>query len=216
MHDSAFTRRLIGSIHCFVVGIWLCECRMISLYTGLMPPSSRPPPLQLYTKRSLCCKQTLENPHSTSTTLIEIQLQTQHTPLQAHSLLPLVRLFAIFNKDNAAGTMSSGRGFHVLSWNKAEMTYNASGTPTVAKQYRSHPKSRAMQTVPRLDLLDDPTEPFAVDLEFQQSKREGDLKGKQRIGRVSVVNTRGDVVYDVYTAYDNEPDVKKSVPAATI
>lgn len=62
---------------------------------------------------------------------------------------------------------------------------------------------RATQTSPRFDLLL-PSEPCAIDAEFQRYRKvdgESESKCYTRPGRLSIVNTRGDVILDVYVRY---------------
>lgn len=68
---------------------------------------------------------------------------------------------------------------------------------------------RATQLQPVWRLLRD-GEPVALDIEFQNYQR-GGFNG-HRVGRVAIVNIRGETVLDVYAAYRNEPDVKKKLP----
>lgn len=70
---------------------------------------------------------------------------------------------------------------------------------------------RATQTTPRYDLiLDD--EPVCMDIEFQRYCPQNDnpkVKWMHRIGRISLVNTRGDVVLDVYARYPYVEGISK-------
>lgn len=52
-----------------------------------------------------------------------------------------------------------------------------------------------------------------MDIEFQDYKRVG-CKQSHRVGRVAIVNTRGETVLDVYAVYNNEHNVKKKFPPA--
>ena len=71
---------------------------------------------------------------------------------------------------------------------------------------------RATQTSPRFDLLL-PGEPCALDAEFQRyviKDEEGnESKCHIRPGRLSIVNTRGDVVLDVYCRYEYKESERK-------
>lgn len=69
---------------------------------------------------------------------------------------------------------------------------------------------RATQTSPRFDLLL-PGEPVSVDIEFQNFRRQGG-KGNHRCGRVALVNTRNEVILDVYAVYPREEGVRKFFP----
>lgn len=71
-------------------------------------------------------------------------------------------------------------------------------------------KCGATQTYPLYDLLL-PGEPVAIDIEFQHYKSTG-YKGGHRLGRPTIVNTKGEVVLDVYAAYPREEGVSKRMP----
>ena len=64
---------------------------------------------------------------------------------------------------------------------------------------------------PRYDLLL-PGEPVGYDGEFQNFKHVDDLKWSHRAGRSAFVNTDGEVVLDVYSAYPKEEGVRKMMP----
>lgn len=72
--------------------------------------------------------------------------------------------------------------------------------------------SRASCTTPNWSLLRDPKEPLAMDVEFQEHKGKGAEKWGHRMGRIAVVNTKGQTIYDVYVQYDYDPDVKTKMP----
>lgn len=62
-------------------------------------------------------------------------------------------------------------------------------------------KCRATCTTPRWELLKDDDEPLAIDCEFQEFKPEDAEKWGHRMGRLAVVNTKGEFIYDVYARY---------------
>lgn len=70
---------------------------------------------------------------------------------------------------------------------------------------------RATQTTVRKDHLV-AGEPVALDIEFQQYKRDSAKKHAHRIGRIAIVNTKGELVLDVYAAYPREDGVRKVYP----
>lgn len=73
--------------------------------------------------------------------------------------------------------------------------------------------SRALQTTPRFDLLTDPNEPLAIDIEFVDWKiRDSANKNQHRIGRVALTNTRGDRIYDVFAKYPYKEDEQLQLP----
>ena len=67
---------------------------------------------------------------------------------------------------------------------------------------------RATQLYPLFHRLF-PGELCFLDIKFQQYRRDGELKQRHRIGRVAIVNSKGQVILDVYAAYPREPDVQK-------
>lgn len=69
---------------------------------------------------------------------------------------------------------------------------------------------RATQRTPRLDLLL-PGEPVSIDIEFQNFRRKGG-KGRHRCGRTGLVNTRNEVILDVYAAYPRAEGERKFMP----
>lgn len=73
---------------------------------------------------------------------------------------------------------------------------------------------RARQTSPRLDRLGD-REPVAIDIEFEEWRRKnqtGSRSWKHRIGRVAVVNTRGQLIYDTFAHYPVDPQISTKLP----
>lgn len=71
-----------------------------------------------------------------------------------------------------------------------------------------NPNCKAKQTTPRWDLLNkDPFEPLAVDIEFQTCKAKDAPKWSHRMGRVSFVSTKGELIYDTYVRYRDEEDL---------
>ncbi|KAF7186987.1 RNA exonuclease 4 [Pseudocercospora fuligena] len=87
---------------------------------------------------------------------------------------------------------------------------------------RNPPYCNAIQTTPRWDLIL-PNEPLGIDIEFQEYLLDTDIweghanaNGKRhfRLGRVSVVNTLGQVVLDVYVYYRTEKGIAKFLPPA--
>lgn len=72
-------------------------------------------------------------------------------------------------------------------------------------------KCRATQLTPRFDLLL-PNEPVFFDDEFQIFKGPGDHQWRHRHGRVTVVGSSGQVIYDVYAAYPRVDGVYKRCP----
>ncbi|KAK3679716.1 hypothetical protein LTR78_000092 [Recurvomyces mirabilis] len=77
-----------------------------------------------------------------------------------------------------------------------------------AFHWREQNPSRATQTYPLYSLLL-PGEPCFVDIEFQNYLVDGRGPQKHRVGRIAILNTRGDVVLDAYAVYNNEDNVKK-------
>jgi hypothetical protein len=77
-----------------------------------------------------------------------------------------------------------------------------------------NPNCRAKQRTLRFDLLKDPNEPLAVDIEFQEFRHKDSAKWDHRIGRIGIVNTRGDIIYDTYVRYERDENVRvKMAPA---
>lgn len=68
--------------------------------------------------------------------------------------------------------------------------------------------TRAVQTVPRMDLI---TAVIALDCEFQKVYVEAFGKHEHRVGRVSIVNHRGETIYDVFAWYPEEPGKTKKL-----
>ena len=77
-----------------------------------------------------------------------------------------------------------------------------------------NPNCRATQTRPRFDLLKDPKEPLAVDIEFQEYRPKDAEKWAHRIGRIAFVNTRGDTIYDTYCRYEYDETISVKMPPA--
>ncbi|KAK4544280.1 hypothetical protein LTR36_004490 [Oleoguttula mirabilis] len=73
---------------------------------------------------------------------------------------------------------------------------------------RSTYKCRATQRTPRFYLLIN-GEPCYLDIEFQKYKIAGEAKERQRIGRIAILNSKGEVVLDVYAFYPREQGVEK-------
>lgn len=69
--------------------------------------------------------------------------------------------------------------------------------------------TRAVQTTPRLDRL---THTIALDGEFQLAYIEAKGKHIHRIGRISIVNDSGEVIYDVFVYYPQEEGVIIKLP----
>lgn len=77
-----------------------------------------------------------------------------------------------------------------------------------------NPRCRATQRAPRLDILKDLKEPFAVDIEFQEFRRMDSTTWDHRIGRIAIVNTRGQTIYDTYVRYQYDEDINMKMPPA--
>ena len=71
---------------------------------------------------------------------------------------------------------------------------------------------RATQLVPRYDLLKDPKEPLAVDIEFQEYKSVDAESWSHRIGRIAIVDTSKDTIYDTYVHYDYDETIEVKMP----
>ncbi|KAK3640545.1 hypothetical protein LTR56_011883 [Elasticomyces elasticus] len=67
----------------------------------------------------------------------------------------------------------------------------------------------ALDIVPRWDLI---TPIIAFDIEFQLVFIEATGKHRSRIGRISIVNYWGQVIYDVFAYFDEEPGMQKRLP----
>ncbi|KAI7328932.1 hypothetical protein KC315_g6384 [Hortaea werneckii] len=93
---------------------------------------------------------------------------------------------------------------------------DARGRPTIKPECinvktssRWNPKpERAAQTIPRMDLI---TPVFAVDCEFQEVYIEDLGKCRHRVGRVSIVNYDGRIIYDVFAFYPEEAGKRKKL-----
>ena len=70
---------------------------------------------------------------------------------------------------------------------------------------------RATQLTPAWNLLI-PGEPVSLDIEFQNFKHISWDKWRHRVGRVAIVNSKGETVLDVYAAYPKEDGVNKLMP----
>jgi hypothetical protein len=108
------------------------------------------------------------------------------------------------SKPNTTGPKPTCTGRPNISFRPPHATAGPS------KPKHSNSKCRATQTTPNPSVLM-PGEPCAIDFEFQKYKRT-DIPGarqQHRIGRVSIVNTHGDVALDVFAIYPNEPNVEK-------
>ena len=79
------------------------------------------------------------------------------------------------------------------------------GLPTVG--------TRAVQTYLRMDKI---TAVIALDCEFQQVFIEGIGNNRHRVGRVSIVNQDGIVIYDVFAWYPPEPGKRKRLSLARL
>lgn len=100
-------------------------------------------------------------------------------------------------------------GSGVQTQTRESITYDSNGKPMVVLK---NSRCKATQTTPRWDLLSkDPNEPLAIDIEFQECKREGAEKWHHRIGRIAFVNTKGDTIYDTYVRYEDEKDLAAKV-----
>lgn len=75
-----------------------------------------------------------------------------------------------------------------------------------------NPNCRATCTKVKWELLKDPKEPVAIDVEFQEFRGKDAEKWGHRMGRVAVVNSRGQVIYDTYASYDYDADTKTKMP----
>ncbi|CZT21353.1 uncharacterized protein RCC_07216 [Ramularia collo-cygni] len=73
---------------------------------------------------------------------------------------------------------------------------------------RGYP-TRAVQPTPRFDLI---TPIIALDGEFQLAKVESTGKHIQRIGRISIVNYFGHVIFDAFVHYPDEDGFTKKLP----
>ncbi|EME81952.1 uncharacterized protein MYCFIDRAFT_77732 [Pseudocercospora fijiensis CIRAD86] len=78
---------------------------------------------------------------------------------------------------------------------------------------RNPPFCIATQIKPHWNLLVDPHEPLAMDIEFQDWKKDG--RRSNRLGRVAVTNTLGQVILDTFVYYKNEKHlgIEKVLPA---
>ncbi|KAK1009426.1 hypothetical protein LTS01_001917 [Friedmanniomyces endolithicus] len=73
--------------------------------------------------------------------------------------------------------------------------------------------TRALQIEPRFDLV---TSIIALDCEFQKVYVEALRKHQHRVGRISIVNYFGQIIYDVFAYYDEEPGKTIALPPASL
>lgn len=90
----------------------------------------------------------------------------------------------------------------------ADYEVSASGK----KILREATNSRATCTTPKWSLILDPSEPLAMDIEFQEYKTKYADKWGHRMGRIAVVNTRGQTVYDVFVQYEYDAETNTKMP----
>ncbi|TKA38291.1 hypothetical protein B0A54_09231 [Friedmanniomyces endolithicus] len=74
-------------------------------------------------------------------------------------------------------------------------------------------RTRALQIEPRFELV---TSIIALDCEFQKVYVEALRKHQHRVGRISIVNYFGQIIYDVFAYYDEEPGKILSLPHAEL
>lgn len=96
--------------------------------------------------------------------------------------------------------------------------WDLNGRPTVPNFFKTTTtggplQTRATQTVPRMDLVG---RIVALDCEFQEVYIEALGKCRHRVGRVSIVNYYGDVIYDVFAWYPEEPGKRKKLPSPSM
>ncbi|KAK5689241.1 hypothetical protein LTR17_026407 [Elasticomyces elasticus] len=102
--------------------------------------------------------------------------------------------------------------FHKAAFQNASTDFFA-GLATGTQSSGPVGKCRATQTTARFDLLID-GEPCFIDIEFQGYKRDDRIKYGHRIGRICILNSKGDVVLDVYAIYPREAGQFKKKPNA--
>lgn len=90
-------------------------------------------------------------------------------------------------------------------------TTNVRANASVRVGPRGVYKCRATQLTPAWDRLI-PGEPVSLDIEFQTFKHPSWEKWRHRVGRVAIVNSKGETVLDVYAAYPKEEGIDKDVP----
>ncbi|KAK1093346.1 hypothetical protein LTR48_002541 [Friedmanniomyces endolithicus] len=74
-------------------------------------------------------------------------------------------------------------------------------------------RTRALQIEPRFELV---TSIIALDCEFQKVYVEALRKHQHRVGRISIVNYFGQIIYDVFAYYDEEPGKTIALPPADL
>lgn len=57
-----------------------------------------------------------------------------------------------------------------------------------------------------------PSEPVAVEFESQNYRRQGEVKQRQRLAWVAVVDTKGETTLECFVRYDREDGVKLFMP----
>ncbi|PPJ51100.1 hypothetical protein CBER1_07899 [Cercospora berteroae] len=95
---------------------------------------------------------------------------------------------------------------------------------TLRRPYAPAVRSPAQQVEPRWDLLL-PGEPVACDIEFQNYHIAGNVHGSwhqkagndawnNRLGWISILNTRGEIILDTFVYYPPEPNMRITMPRA--
>lgn len=102
-----------------------------------------------------------------------------------------------------------GLGSLTVSTNNTNNYSTNSPAPTSESKARAKYVCRATQLTPRFDRLF-PGEPCFLDIEFQRYRVAGITKEFHRVGRIAIVNSKGDTVLDVYAIYNNEESVTKT------
>ncbi|KAK0328671.1 hypothetical protein LTR82_000603 [Friedmanniomyces endolithicus] len=74
-------------------------------------------------------------------------------------------------------------------------------------------RTRTLQIEPRFELV---TSIIALDGEFQKVFVEALRKHQHRVGRISIVNYFGQIIYDVFAYYDEEPGKTIALPPADL
>lgn len=114
------------------------------------------------------------------------------------------------SSDDSAKASDSGDTTHTSP--------SSSTPPSPASNTRKTPKipiseleweCRATQTTIRHDLVQE-GEPLSIDAEFQRYKKVGELKWHHRFGRVAVVNSKCQTVWEAFFAYPNQKDIIKN------
>ena len=75
-----------------------------------------------------------------------------------------------------------------------------------------NPSCRATCTSVQWDLLKNPKEPLALDIEFQEHREKGAEKWGHRMGRIAIVNTRRQTVLNTYVRYEYDAEVSTKMP----